>query len=692
MPASEENASGNYDRPTVITRPAQFIQHWAWLIALVLVAIYAGLTLTASLGKGASYDEGEELAVGYDIWLHQDFRMEGANGDLVKRWATLPFLVSHPAFPGTDNLDWLRATPYGLGYRFFFGSGNDSAQLLEQGRLMIVLLGMAAALLVFYCSKAIFGPLGGLFSLAFFVFSPDMLAFGGVVSTEMSLCVTLLGATWCIWQLLHVVTWPRLLASLGLLALLFLAKATALIIFPIAAVMVAIKIFSRQPLVWRLGRERVINSRLAQLAIFSGLVVVHGIVCWAALWAHYDFRYSASPDPANPNIGAWTHRTDWPIAATMEKIINESRQQHLLPEGYLDGIELLLSENAKRQTFMHGEWSQGRTPAFFPYAIWAKTSPVLLGLLSIAAGWWTWRRIRLARQCRAQPNAAARPIPIFYHAVPVVVLIAVYFAVAINQDLNIAHRHILPIYPALFILAGGFTGWVWSRRQRWIREAITVLLFWYVSDCVSNYPNYLAYFSPSVGGPAHGYQNLVESSLDWGMDLPELKTWLNQHNPKNRDVFYLAYFGTDNPDYYNIKSTRLPSFPAWEAEGKYDMLPGIYAISATLYQGFYIGAEGPWNSSYEAVYQKCLLELRRYNTGVKTPEQMAVLLKEYDLFKKLRFNRLCAWLRHNRQPDDNVGHSILIWRLTQKEIDEALYGSPAELVSNSPFYEYTKAG
>jgi hypothetical protein len=61
---------------------------------VALLALYATMSLSASLHKGASFDEQEELAVGYNIWLHHDFRMEGANGDLIKRWATLPYLVT----------------------------------------------------------------------------------------------------------------------------------------------------------------------------------------------------------------------------------------------------------------------------------------------------------------------------------------------------------------------------------------------------------------------------------------------------------------------------------------------------------------------------------------------------------------------------------------------------------------------
>jgi len=48
------------------------------------------------------------------------------------------------------------------------------------------------------------------------------------------------------------------------------------------------------------------------------------------------------------------------------------------------------------------------------------------------------------------------------------------------------------------------------------------------------------------------------------------------------------------------------------------------------------------------------------------------------IFRQLRFLRLCAALRQ-RTPDDDAGHSILIYRLTDEEVTRALEGPPAEL-------------
>ena len=95
-----------------------------WGAVAALLAIYVALALGASTRKGVSFDEAEQIAVGYDIWVRHDFRLETANGDLVKRWATLPLLISRPALPSTGDLRWRQGEPYVVGYEFFFQCGN----------------------------------------------------------------------------------------------------------------------------------------------------------------------------------------------------------------------------------------------------------------------------------------------------------------------------------------------------------------------------------------------------------------------------------------------------------------------------------------------------------------------------------------------------------------------------------------
>lgn len=662
--------------------------NWRVLFAVgALLTYYVLMAATASRQKGLSFDEGEEIVTGYTIWKHGDFRMEGANGDLVKRWATLPLLVSNPALPAPDLPAWRRGEAYKLAYSFFFDSGNDPRVLLRQCRSMMLVLGVGLGLLVFYYSRKLFGNLGGLISLTLFVSSPSMLAFGMMVSTEMPACLTLLGATWSIWRVLHRVTWGRLAASLIFVGLLLLSKPTAIVMVPITALLIAIKLGRGQPLEWRLGTPRIIAPRQQQFLIFAGLFALHVLAGWTAIWAHYDFRYRASPDPAAGPLVVTASSVD-PVDPTTLAFLRWSRRTHFLPEGFLHGIESLLRQNESQVAFMNGQWKYGGWPAFFPYAMWVKTQPALILLLVLAViGWVALRKSPAHGLSPVQPGRPATAGSSLYDAAPLVVMAAVYFGMALTWDLNIGFRHALPIYPAFYILCGALA-FVWIQRGVIAHTAIVLLLAWHFSGPMTVYPHYLAYFSPVAGGPTQGYKRLVDSSLDWGMDLPGLKQWLDVHNPGGSTPFFLAYFGVGNPDHYKIKSFRLPGWPDWRPGNSFPYAPGIYAISATLFQGIGTQTAGPWNKLYEQAYQRALANINLYDVSLRDPQKHAELLarypqtfwdSEYTTFDKLRFARLCAWLRHKRVPDDQVGYAILIWHLDAAELTQAGLGPPVEL-------------
>lgn len=51
-------------------------------------------------------------------------------------------------------------------------------------------------------------------------------------------------------------------------------------------------------------------------------------------------------------------------------------------------------------------------------------------------------------------------------------------------------------------------------------------------------------------------------------------------------------------------------------------------------------------------------------------------------FERLRFARLCAYLRH-RESIANIGYSIFVFRLTEDDLRQALCDPPPELVRDS---------
>lgn len=667
---------------------------WTTAAVAILLALYLVMALGGSLEKGPSFDEEEELTVGYNIWHNADFRLEGADGDLIKRWATLPYLISRPHLAINRTDFWRNGRTYRFGFQFFFLNGNEPESLLLQGRAMNALLGAFTGFLIFYCSRELFGTLGGIFSLLLFVFSPHMLAFGGMVSTEISICLMLLGATWSVWRLLHRVTWKRLALGVMFISLLVLAKPSALVIFPITFILILAKLFSGRPLEWQLGRPRIIHSPLAQLGVFAGLLLVHTLIAWIVLWAHYDFRFAASPVPNDPTIIFTNYVNSDPVNPQVAGLMNWLRVEHLLPEGFLQGIHTLLTSNDQRQAFMDGQWTIGGWRSFFLHSLWDKTSPALI--LLFGGGMVGWGILRyLSTKSTQLSKSDYMSVPYFYEAIPYFVMAGVYFLIAVLQNVNIGHRHILPIYSAIYILSGGTLGLVWLQSKYIPKIIVALLLAWFALESVFLFPHYLAYFNPLVGGPAKGYLHLVDSSLDWGMDLPGVKKWLDKNNPNYRDPVYLAYFGTDSPEYQGIRTHRLPGNPEWRDAEVFPYSPGIYVISATLYESLYEITFGPWNSEYEEIYQSSLRNVLMYEASNRDPVKLASLLQlhpqkywdnEYGKLEQLRFGRLCAWLRHfHPTPDAAPGYSILIWRLNQQDLQSALFGPPAE-IDDSPLF------
>ncbi len=656
----------------------------AMALAAMLLGLYALMALTAAWHEGATFDEPAHIGGGYNIWLNGDFRFDPANGDFVKRWATIPLLVSRPAFPPKTNADWRGANFFAVGQTFLFQSGNDADSILRRCRSMVVGLGVMLGALVFALARRQWGDVGGLIALTLFVFSPDMLAYGALVSTDLATALGFFAATWFSWRLLHRVTWGGLVSSVLSVALLVTTKLSAVLIVPIALLLVGVRLLGREPWVWRLGAEKIVTARRRQGGLIGGLALLHIAAAWGALWAVYNFKYAGrpandpnatfTPAPANASV------LSRPAALTLEI----GRRYHLLPEAYLAGVEGLAGVSQRRPSFMDGHWKAGGRRWFFPYAFSVKTPPALLFLLALGcAGGWA-----AARRAREPVGSKARSRRVLYELTPVLALILVYGGAAVVQNVNIGHRHLLPIYPALYVLAGAAALWR-PTRSRWAAVLAGVAMAWYVAGSLWVRPHYLAYFNLFAGGPAQGYRRLVDSSLDWGQDLPVLARWLRTHNRDEPRPVYLGYFGTDRPEYRGLACRRLPGFPDWRDREVFAYQPGYYAISATMAESVYSVYFGPWNRAYEDEYRAVGRQLGLDEQNTADSDTLAARLQQqpesewqgrYARYEQLRFARLCAWLRAtHRAPDATAGYSILVWDLDAVALHQALWGPPVEL-------------
>lgn len=650
-----------------------------------LLGSHALLAITSTRDKCATFDEVAHLTKGYFWWRTGDRRLLPDHPPLAQAWAALPLLNDGLTLPSLDQPAWYQSDIYTLGKQFFYRVGNDPDALLRQARPMIVILSVLGGLAVFLWSRRIFGDAGGFVSLAMYAFSPTLLAHGRLVTTDTAAMLFFLLAVAALWHLMHRISPLSLLAATAALTGLVLAKMSAVLILPIALLLLIVRVAVGQPLEIRLHKTWLIARRVQVAPLLLGTAVLQLATVWLLTWAAFGFRYDAMPTaqpdrdrffvpaavPAGQELWVFQGRGIPHVAA----VVNFARRHRLVPESYLYGFLSTMQAARGRDAFLDGDRRLTGWWYFFPLCFLYKVPLPTMGLL-LAAGAAALVALPRPQANPGQNNAAAAPNtqPTWYAALPLWTLLVVYWAVAITSHLNIGHRHLLPTFAPMFILCGAAAYWLRS-PQRWLRPVAPILLGLLVLTSLRTWPHYLAHFNLIAGGPANGYRHLVDSSLDWGQDLPGLQRCLAE-NAANEPV-YVAYFGTGDWRHYGIRARALPLGLRRDGEGDYHLAAGWYCISATRLQQVYMLDSTRWTEQYEREYQTARPAMDAFARA--SDEQRATLLRsqgdrvrpQFDRFQRLQFGRLCAHLRE-RAPDAHVGHSILIYHLGQAEIAAAL--------------------
>jgi hypothetical protein len=116
-----------------------------------------------------------------------------------------------------------------------------------------------------------------------------------------------------------------------------------------------------------------------------------------------------------------------------------------------------------------------------------------------------------------------------------------------------------------------------------------------MTETLSAYPDYLAFFNIAAGGERGGIRFLGDSNLDWGQDLPLLARWQQDHPDLQ---LYLCYFGTADPRHYGIRYISLPGGYVLDPPPRTLTAPGVIAINTTVLQGIYSSTDSDTRAFY----------------------------------------------------------------------------------------------
>jgi Dolichyl-phosphate-mannose-protein mannosyltransferase len=644
----------------------------AWLIAILIAVLHAWMAVTAVNTKSPTFDEPQHLTAGYSYWVTNDFRLDPENGNLPAMWAALPLLFDDLKFVPLNDRGWQRAEEGRTAHQFFYAVGNDPDQIIAQARVMMSIFGAALCLLVYWIAREFFGPIGGLITTTVAAFDPNFLAHSPLVASDVPAAFFFTATVWSCWRLLQQISPARLaLATLSLSGLL-LTKFSAPIVLPVLGAMSIWQILSKAEIRLTFGKVRTALMRRAEKArAVIYLWSVLAATVFLAIWCAFSFRFDAWTDHSVHHKGTTWH-WDYLLEdkGLFEKTVAFMRDAQLLPEAYLYGFAYVHKHEIDRPAFLDNEWSIVGFRSFFPLAFLYKTSLPLLFLLALA--------IYAAIATRRSWKIENLFNPLWGFAL-------VYGAFALSAQLNIGHRHLLPIYPTLFVACGAVVYLLRQNRRAIFAGAIALLLCAQIADSFAARPNYLAYFNQIDGGPKNGYQHLLDSSLDWGQDLPALKSWIDNHGAiVDGKPFYLAYFGTADAHYYGIDAKPISQDLSSRGRPPTRLTGGIYFVSATELQSLYAEAIGPWCVQYEDAYLAALAGLREYRSAATTRitpignEEASPLARKMKKLEALQIARLFAYLRH-RAPIAQISYSMFVFDLSNEELNQALYGPPVEL-------------
>ena len=527
----------------------------AWPLGLVAaaVALQAGLSVLAMRENSATFDEGAHLPAGYTHLAFGDHRLNPEQPPLVKLLAAAPLVLVGPQMHATD-VSWTQARQWEFGRRFLY-RWNDADRLLFLGRLPVVALASCLVVAVFLVARAHFGLHAAAAAVLLAALSPDVLAHGALVTTDLGFALFFFLAVIAFERLLQRASAGRLLAAGLATAAAFATKFSAPILLPVFVLLGLREALADAPVAER-------RARLGRLARQLGAT---GALALLGVWAAYGFRAPLSPDPAVraelvvPLVSAH--------AGALHRAVAFAGRTSLVPEDYARGLLFVAEHSAARPTFLLGTLSHHGFPYYFAVTFLLKTPVPLLLLTALA----------LARV----PQLRRREAALVW--IPVVV----YLAATATRGLQIGHRHLLPIYPFLFLAAGEAAAALRSWRAPKGPVLAGALALWYAGGTFVQHPHHLAYFNEVAGGSRNGWRLLVDSNLDWGQDLKRLAEWLRAHPAPG---LKLSYFGSADPAYYGIESEALPGYTAPHAARiTREIRPGdVLAVSATNLQGVYL--------------------------------------------------------------------------------------------------------
>lgn len=575
------------------------------IVFVVLVAL--AIMASVSVQESGTQDELAHIPAGYSYVRYLDFRLNPEHPPLIKMMSGFPLLFLDLNFP-TDSLEWIDEVnaQWDIGAKFLYEYGNDPNQIIQLSRIGPMLLTAILIFFVYVWSKELIGPKWAILPAIFTAFSPNFLAHGHYVTTDVGAALGTFVAIYYFVKFLNSQTKKHLLWAGLAFGVALLMKFSTILLLPLFLFVIFV-----YWLVQIAKTRKIVSGNKFLHFVTSGfkylgkvfLIFIIGFLLLYPFYFLLTINYPPAKQLSDTQFILQTFgggaledgqpcNTNTPERCLAELNIWMSDKPLIRPMAhYLLGILMVIQRSAGGNTaFFFGEVSNLGNRLYFPAAYSLKEPLALLSIIALGLLLSTIRILKTAAQKRRHKFANYFETHIAEFTMMAFILI--YAAWSINSPLNIGVRHLMPIMPFMYILSvQSMKRWIHGdthkkRIKTWILGILTV---WFLGGVALAYPYYLSYYNEFVG-TKNGWKYITDSNYDWGQDLKRLETYVEENNI---DRIAVHYFGAGNPQYsmpgvaenwYSAKGNPLESNIEWLAVSVNQLQGAVNPNTGTFYR------------------------------------------------------------------------------------------------------------
>jgi hypothetical protein len=546
------------------------------IIAIVLLGLCFLFAFFSIKNMSLTMDEKAHIPSGFSYLLFQDYRLNPEHPPLAKDLSAIPLLFLNLNFP-TEYSSWTNDVngQWESGSRFIFKSGNNPDQIIFWSRLPMILLLLALGWFIFFWVRKLGGNKPALLALTLFSFSPTFLAHGRLVTTDVAAVFGFLIATYFWLKFLKKPCAKNIFIAGIMLGIALCLKFSLILLLPFFALIT---------LIYAYLKVEGASSKAKLILKYIGLSIIAGVVALVlVIWPIYQFHISNYP------IERQISDTKITLASHSNELLKNSciwmaGNPALRPIAqYALGLLMATQRVSGGNTvYFLGQVSGDAWKHYFPimYLLKVPLSFHILTLLLFLLWLFSLKRPKPAKRIW---NKLKSWLLKHFTEFSLLIFFIIYWTTSITGNLNIGIRHILPIFPIMYIwLCLGLFRLMKNtkkQRQRMVLGCFAAaLVVWYIASSVAAFPHYLSYYNELVCGSKNGYKYAVDSNYDWGQDLKRLANFVEKNNIQGLRV---SYFGGDDTEYRlgdKLEATWIELDPEKRNQ------QGWIAISATFLQ------------------------------------------------------------------------------------------------------------